>query len=111
MTRATDITTLQTQIAQLTGRTPVSRDPAYLERRLADLRRRVDDGDEVRRLSSSRTVPMSISLSPEAVASLDRMVQHEKMSSASALVRLALAEYACNHGMRDERVHFAITTD
>lgn len=99
------IVTLQAQISRLTGRVPVSRNVEYLQRRLADLRKKEADGEPTAAPSSAPAVPTSVSMTVAARDALGRMADAQRIDRSS-LVRAALSEYAQRHGMPDECQHF-----
>jgi cell division septum initiation protein DivIVA len=94
------VDSLRATITKMTGRTPVSRDPRYLEQRLASLEKRKAAGEDIRRKPPGTSV-ISASMPVEAGKAFDRIVEREKVG-ASDIVRRALAYWAAGNGYAAE---------
>lgn len=95
-----DVAQMKKDIAELTGRLPVSNERRYLQIRLADLRRRPKD--ELPHRKRDHAVPMTVSLGTKRVALAEKMRQRGGFQSMSQLVRKALDEYAVRNGFAVE---------
>jgi hypothetical protein len=84
------------EIEKLTGRPAESKNPRYLAQRLADLKRRAADGEDVRRQPEHAT-PLSFSVPLAAFEEFGKIMRAEKLST-SELGRKALAEWARREG-------------
>lgn len=92
---AKEIRDLRSEIAKLTGRTPVSTNEMYLTRRLADLR----SSPPAPRSPSDAPV-ISVSVSAAAREAIHAIAAAELLG-VSELVRRAIGEYARRRGHPD----------
>lgn len=106
MTKKT-INALRDGIHEITGRYPVSEDREYLERRLAELEKRHDDGEAAGDRYKDSTTVLSVSMRGAAKDATIRIAGGEKVS-VSELVRRSLAMYASKYGYGTEVEHFEI---
>lgn len=93
--------TLRESIAKLTGRKPVSADPRYLAQRLADLKARKEQGEDIKHTVGDPPSLMTVSMPRTARDALSRILKKEKVS-ASELVRRSLALWASANGYKPE---------
>lgn len=90
------------EIEKLTGRPAESKNPRYLAQRLADIKRRIADGEDVRTSygstpGDSLATSLSFSVPRAARDEFSKIMRSEKMSS-SELGRKVLAEWAKAEG-------------
>lgn len=90
-----EVRELRSEIAKLTGRTPVSTNETYLTRRLADLR---SSPPAPRSPSDAPVISVSVSAAArEAIIA----IAAEELIGVSELVRRAIGEYARRRGHQD----------
>lgn len=88
------------EIEKLTGRPAESKNPRYLAQRLADIKRRAADGEDVRASygsGGSMAKPLSFSVPLAAFEEFGKIMRSEKLST-SELGRKVLAEWAKHEG-------------
>lgn len=105
-----ELAKLRTEISKLSGRLPVSENVEYLTRKLSELRQKKADGEEVKRHHAEPSTVLSVSMPVPARAATIRMADKLK-GGTSALVRLALGEWAERNGHKNEVEHFILSAE
>ena len=96
-----EIVSMRKEIADITGRLPVSYDPLYLRTRLNALKRGVGVPRRATAPDRPHAKSVSISMTSDRIELIEHMADKSSMSVSQLVVR-AIDEYAVAHGHANE---------
>ena len=86
---AAELAELREKITNLTGKEPSSDDPVYLRQRLAQLKKRRANGEQVKHRKTG-TAPLSASMPIDARKAVDKILGKEKIGASAFVLRAAI---------------------